>query len=150
MNISITSTISLLLFSSVAHAQTGSLQPIDNANDLVTRIVGIGDVVIYLLAALAVVFIVYTSVIYFVKGKDGDENRHEAGMRIMWGIVGLFVIISIWGLVNILLNTFATNTTLPPNSLPSANFLNSNGSNSTGPGTQTYTNGAQYAPQFTR
>ncbi len=112
---------------SIAQAQTGPLSQIDNANDLVDRIASIGNVVVYLLVALAVVYIVWATVQYIMMG-DSGEGRREAGMRIMWGIVGLAIIVSIWGLVNILLNTFATDYTTPTNTngFPNANFINHN------------------------
>ena len=72
---------------------------------------------------MAVLYIVYACVRYFVMGKEGDEGRKEAGMKILWGIVGLFIIVSLWGLVNLLVNTFPTTNQLPPNSIPTANFV---------------------------
>jgi hypothetical protein len=100
----------------------GSLNQITNINGLTSRIASIGTVAVYLLTALAVVYIVWATVQYFIKGKEGDESRRAAGMNILWGIVGLFIIISLWGLVNLLLQTFGTDTTVP-NKLPQANFV---------------------------
>jgi hypothetical protein len=97
------------------------MQQLNNVNDLVLRIVGIGNIVVYLLVALAIVYIIYTVVQYLIKGKEGDETRRQAGMQIFWGIVGLAIIVSLWGLVNLLLNTFWTNTSKPK--LPNANFV---------------------------
>lgn len=94
-----------------------------NVNDVVTRFVSIGTVIIYVLVALAFVYIVWAVVQYLVKGDEGDETRHQAGMRIFWGIVGLAIIVSLWGLVNLLINTFWTNTSRPD--LPTANFVGS-------------------------
>lgn len=110
-------------------AQIGQLR---NANDVISRLISIGNVVIYLLIGFAVLYIVYVTVMYFIKGKEGDESRHEAGMRILYGIVGLFVILSLWGLVNILINTFNTDNNVPANRLPNANFLNSSSAGSGG------------------
>lgn len=110
-------------------ASVAALDVIDNANDLVSRLASIADVVIYLLTALAVIYIVYSVVMFMVKGKEGDENRHEAVMQIIWGIVGLAVILSIWGLVNILIHTFGTSNNVPRDKFPSANFVS--GTNNT-------------------
>jgi len=100
-----------------------TLQPIGNVNQLVLRIVGIGNVVVYLLVALAIIYIIWSVVQYFIKGNEGDETRHQAGMQIFYGIVGLAIIVSLWGLVNLLLNTFWTNTDRPD--LPNADFISS-------------------------
>jgi len=76
--------------------------------DLPTLINKIDDLVnsaIWLLVSLAVIFIVWNSVQFILKAGD-SEARKTYQAAIMWGIVGLFVILSIWGLVNILNNTF--------------------------------------------
>ena len=101
-----------------------TLQPISNVNQLVLRIVGIGNIVVYLLVALAIVYIIYAVVQYFIKGNEGDESRRAAGMQIFYGIVGLAVIISLWGLVNLVLNTFWLNKSRP--NLPNADFVANN------------------------
>lgn len=99
---------------------------INNANDLYGRLMYIGNLIIYLLVAGGVVFIVWNIVIYFIKGKEGDESRKESGKHIMWGIVGLAIILSVWGLVNILINTFRTNPNGPRDRFPKADFVNNN------------------------
>lgn len=110
-----------LIIPSVAYAQT--LTQINNANQLEDRLLSLADVAIYLLVSLAVLYIVWSTVQYFIKGKSGDESRKEAGMDILWGIVGLAIIVSIWGLVNIIVNTFSTNNRVPTDRFPNANFL---------------------------
>ena len=85
-----------LVAPSVAFAQT----KVVDVNSLSTKLSSIGNVVVYLLVALAVIFIVWNTVIYVIKG-SGEEGRSKAGMNILWGIVGLFVIVSIWGLIEI-------------------------------------------------
>ena len=112
------------------------LNQINNANDLVKKLTDIGDVVIYLLIAFAVVYIVWTTVMYFIRGQEDSAGRKEAGMRIFYGIVGLFVIVSIWGLVNILLNTFSTNTAVPTSHFPTASFTNTSSGSTYNPPTQ--------------
>jgi len=71
--------------------------------------------IIPVLIALGVVYFVW-GVISFVLA--GDEEAKTAGRdRIIFGIIGLAVIIGMWGLVNLLRNTFGlknnTNITLP-------------------------------------
>lgn len=98
----------IALSPAVAFAQTPA--PVNNINDVTAKIIGIGNTVTYLLVALAVIFIIWNVVMYLIKG-SGEEGRTKAGLNIVWGIVGLFVIVSIWGLVNILVNTFKTTPT---------------------------------------
>jgi len=107
-----------------ADSGNSNLTQIKDVNGLTSRIASIGTVVLYLLVAAAVIFIVWNVVRYFIGGKEG-ESRGPAGLNILWGLIGLFVIISLWGLVNILLNTFGTNTTINVKSkLPQADFVN--------------------------
>lgn len=106
-------------------AAANQIDKITNANELVSWLSSIGNVIIYLLIAFAVVYIVWNIVIYFVKGKAGDENRKEAGQHLMWGIVGLAIILSVWGLVNIILGTFRTDNNAPKDRFPTADFINS-------------------------
>lgn len=96
----------------IALAQT---QTITDVNSLTAKLVGIGNTVIYLLVSLAVIYIIWNTVQYFIKGSGGEEGaRTKAGMNILWGIIGLAVILSIWGLVGILTNTFRTTPTSQP------------------------------------
>lgn len=63
--------------------------------------------IVPVLIALGVVYFVW-GVISFVMA--GDEEAKTAGRdRIIFGIIGLAVIIGMWGLVNLLRNTFLLN-----------------------------------------
>jgi len=55
------------------------------------------------LVSLAVLFFVISLVMFILK--EGEEKA-KAKTQMIWGIVILFVIISIWGLVGVLSDTF--------------------------------------------
>lgn len=97
---------------SIALAQ-GSLSTITNINGVSSKLLGIGNMIIYILVSLAVLFIVYNVVMYVVKGNAADEKK-TAGLNVLWGIIGLAVIVSIWGIVNIFTGTFTTTPTTQP------------------------------------
>jgi heme/copper-type cytochrome/quinol oxidase subunit 4 len=97
----------------IALAQTSGA--ITDANKLVEKLTNLGNTFIQILIAFAVIYIIYNVVRYLVMGGDDEEKRKKAGQAILWGVVGLFVILSIWGLVRILTNTFRTDTTTPAN-----------------------------------
>jgi heme/copper-type cytochrome/quinol oxidase subunit 4 len=60
--------------------------------------------VIPLLFALAVIFFLINIVrFFFIQG--GEEGIQKGKQSILYGLIGLVVIFSIWGIVNILLNT---------------------------------------------
>ena len=90
-------------------------QPITDVNSLASKMNGIGNTIIGILISLAVIWIII-NVIQFIMA-SGDDRAAKRN-SILWGIVGLFVILSIWGLVNILSGTFATNNQAPVDQYP--------------------------------
>ncbi len=90
-----------------------SAATINNADDIVTFLYRWGNMALNGLIFFAVLYLVYAIVRYVVMAGDA-EKRDEAKSQIMWGIVGLVVILSIWGIVNIIRNTFNTG----PNTVP--------------------------------
>jgi len=98
-----------------------SAQAITDVNSLTYKLTNIGNTVIQILIAFAVLYIILQVVRYIMAASD-PAKRKEIGLGILWGIVGLFVILSIWGLVNILSNTFRTNTNAPTSSFPTLNY----------------------------
>lgn len=70
---------------------------------LIERVIGYLNQILFLLIGLAVVVFVYYIFKYFIQP---NENRAEAGKYVMYSVIGFFVILSMWGLVNILQNTF--------------------------------------------
>jgi hypothetical protein len=93
-------------------------QQITDVNGLTSKATNIGNTVVILLISFAVIWIIINVVRYLIAG--GEEDRKKGGMAILWGVVGLFVILSIWGLVAILKNTFSTNNNVPTNQFPQA------------------------------
>lgn len=89
---------------------------ITDAQSLVNRLLDIGDAVIYILIALAVIYIVFNVVQYVIKGSD-PTGKVAALHSVLYGIAGLAIILSIWGLVGFFKETFRTTDTTAP--LPS-------------------------------
>jgi bacteriorhodopsin len=81
-------------------------QPITDINSAAQKATNIGNLFVGILISFAVLWIIFNVVRYLIAG--GDEDRKKGGWAIFYGIVGLFVILSIWGLVAILKNTFRT------------------------------------------
>ncbi len=98
-----------------------SAQAITDVNSLTNKLTNIGNVAIEILIAFAVLYIIFNVVRYIIAA-DNEEERKKLGGAVLWGIVGLFVILSIWGLVNILSNTFRTNTNAPTQQFPQLNY----------------------------
>ena len=92
-------------------------QAITDANSLTDKLTRLGNTFIGILIAFAVIWIIW-NVVRFIMNADNPEKRAPIQSAILWGIVGLFVILSIWGLVRILTNTFRTDTTTPTSQFP--------------------------------
>jgi NhaP-type Na+/H+ or K+/H+ antiporter len=90
-------------------------QPITDANSLSVKLTSIGNTVIGLLISLAVLWIIVNAVRFIMAGPD---DRTAIRASILWGIAGLAVILSIWGLVAILTGTFVTNNQAPVENFP--------------------------------
>src|SRR3989338_5094008 len=82
-------------------------EKITNITGLVARLTGVINLIIPFLVGLAVLAIIY-GVLTYIFNAANEEKRKEARVFIIYGIVGVFVMLSVRGLVNILSNSFAT------------------------------------------
>ena len=92
-------------------------------NGVIRFITDLLDVALPIIIAFAVVYFIYGIARYVLAG---DETAKEAAKdKIIYGIIGLFVMVSVWGLVNILVNTFGLDNTVniqnPINQIPNLN-----------------------------
>jgi bacteriorhodopsin len=106
---SITKIGGLALALTPAAASAQALSSLNNVNQVATRFTSLLNTFTVLLISLAVVWIIINVVRYLIV--KGPEERKEGGLRILYGVIGLFVIISIWGLVSVLQNSFGTTNT---------------------------------------
>lgn len=81
-------------------------------NSLITEIGAIMPRILAVLIGLAVVLFIW-GLIKFI-AQSGDENAVAEGKMIMfWGVIAIFVIVSVWGLVALLQQIVGTNNTTP-------------------------------------
>lgn len=73
--------------------------------DILNIISNIINAIIPFVVGLAVLVIIW-GIFGYITGAGDEEKRGEAKQYIIWGIIGVFVMLSIWGLVAILQNTF--------------------------------------------
>ncbi len=64
------------------------------------------------LIGLAVVMFIYGVLILIFS--EGGDKKEDGKKYMLWGIVGIFVMVSVWGLVNILISTFSLDNTPKP------------------------------------
>ncbi|MCX6752486.1 MAG: pilin [Candidatus Nomurabacteria bacterium] len=102
----------------VALAQVGTVGATSNNCDIgvngtllgvLCKIGQILNAVVPVLIALGIVYFVW-GVISYVIGTD-EETKKSAREKMVYGIIGLAVIVAVWGLVRILTNTFQVNNT---------------------------------------
>ena len=65
----------------------------------------LNTVLVPLIFALSFAAFVWGVVSYFFIHGDDDKKRAEGRQFILWGVVGLVVMFSVWGFVNIMLST---------------------------------------------
>ncbi|MFA6076502.1 MAG: pilin [Candidatus Paceibacterota bacterium] len=80
--------------------------------------------IVPILIALGIVYFVWGVISYVI---GGDEEAKKKGRdKIIYGIIGLAVIVAVWGLVGILTRTFGVNNTFQGNipTIPVPNQVN--------------------------
>ena len=113
----------VFLLPAVAFAQ--SLQNTTNATSLFANVRSILNAVVPIIIALGVVYILWGIIQSYTRGDE--EKRKEGHMKVLYGIIALFVMVSIWGLVNILVGTAGLSNNIPANgnaSVPNLNNIN--------------------------
>jgi large-conductance mechanosensitive channel len=74
-------------------------------NSLLQKIVdNVVSPIIYLLASLAIAYFVWGMVV-FIQNADNQEERKKGYDHMIWGIIGLFIMVSAKGIINIILST---------------------------------------------
>lgn len=80
-----------------------------NFSSLFNKIItNIAQPIASLLLALAVVYFVW-GVMVFIKNADNPEKRKEGYEHMIWGIIGIFIMVSATGIVRILQSTIGVN-----------------------------------------
>ena len=88
-----------------APAMVFAQQQLTNIDDVAQKATNIGNLVIQLAISLAVIWIIISVIRYLVVGSDA-EARKAGGYAILYGVIGLVVILSIWGIVYLFSNSF--------------------------------------------
>ena len=94
----------------ITFAQT-NINSVQSAGQFIITI--INTVAVPVLFAVAFIVFIFGIFQYFILSK-GDEEKQGLGRSLMlWGLIGFFVMVSVWGLVNILIGTFGLNSNIP-------------------------------------
>ncbi len=70
---------------------------IEDAQSLADRLIALGNLFVYVLISIAIIYVIFGVVRYLIAG--GDDGKDKGKDIIIRGVIGLAVIFSIWGLV---------------------------------------------------
>ncbi|GEM_PF-1330569 len=75
----------------------------------------INGVLVPLIFAFAFIVFLFGIFRYFIAGGDNPEEQKKGKQLVIYGLIGFFIMVSLWGLVNIVSNTFGlTGSSHPP------------------------------------
>jgi len=66
----------------------------------------INNVAVPLIFALAFLAFIWGVFNYFIVGATDETKQKEGREFVIWGLFGMFVLFTVWGLVNVFLTTF--------------------------------------------
>ncbi|MFA6552050.1 MAG: hypothetical protein WCT19_00945 [Candidatus Paceibacterota bacterium] len=117
-------TASLFVLPVLSLAQTNATKfSVTNINTAANTVVGVINIVVMVLVAIAVFWVIWGA-FQFVLAAGDEEKRKEGKNKILYGIIGIFIMLSVYGLVNILVNSFQfspANVNVPAVKLPTSN-----------------------------
>jgi hypothetical protein len=96
----------LLLTPALVHAQFAAGKDNDIQGVLTGAISFIGGTLVQLVFAIALIVFIWGLFQSFIIGGADEEKRKEGKSLMVWGIVALAVMVSVWGIVNVLTGSF--------------------------------------------
>jgi len=87
---------------------------VDSIGDLFTLLAKIVNWLIPFMVGLAVLYFLW-SVLRYIGAGDNVEKRTEGAKLMVYGVISIFVMVSVWGLVNLLGGTLNLNNAMPTN-----------------------------------
>jgi Type IV secretion system pilin len=115
-----------------AQASAPSGQSIDKLGAFLQQFIGfIDNYLVPLLFAVAFIVFIFGMFRYFILGGADEEKRSQGRTLMLWGMIGFFVMVSIWGILNLLVNSFGLGSSARPD-LPTFGSPSSSASQSAG------------------
>ena len=98
-----------------------SLAAVNNISDVGTFIINtINNIIVPVLFAVAFIVFLYSVFKTFIVGQGSEEAKEQGKNLMLWGLIGFFVMVSVWGLVNILTGTVSFGNNAAPSTVPSS------------------------------
>jgi hypothetical protein len=73
--------------------------------DIMNMVDSILGIVLPTLMVIATIVFIW-GIIMFITAAGSDDKRKEGKNLMIWGVIGLFVMVAMWGLVQVIGNTF--------------------------------------------
>lgn len=74
----------------------------------------INSYIIPALFAVAFLYFLYGIYKYFIYNGDSDSERAKGRQFALWGVIGFAIIVSVWGLVNVVMATLGLSSSSAP------------------------------------
>lgn len=87
-------------------------ETVTDANSLFILVKDILKAILPIIISIAVIYFVYNALMYMIAADE--ERKGEAKSKMIYGLIALFVMVSVWGLVGVLSGTFGFGTTEAP------------------------------------
>ncbi len=87
----------------------------DTLRDVVVKVGDIINLIIPLMVAIALIAF-FWGLIKYLFAQGNEESKTDGKKIMLWGIVALFVMVSIWGIIRVIADTFniQSGTTITP------------------------------------
>ncbi|KND47230.1 MAG: hypothetical protein AB199_02255 [Parcubacteria bacterium C7867-004] len=90
----------------IAFAQSGKIGGSRLDTFLPSIVDFINSILIPFIFAIAFIVFIWGIFQYFIAGGANEEQRDKGKQLAVWGIIAFFVMISVWGMINLLVDTF--------------------------------------------
>lgn len=98
-----------------------SAATINNISDLGSFVINtINQILVPVLFALAFIVFLWGAFDTFILGATSEEVKERGKNLMLWGLIGFFVMVSVWGLVNLLTGTLNFGNNNGPSTVPSS------------------------------
>jgi len=98
-----------------------SFAAISNISDAGSFIINtINNILVPVLFAVAFIVFLWGAFDTFILGANSEDTKERGKNLMLWGLIGFVVMVSIWGLVNILTGSISFSNNSGPSQIPQA------------------------------
>ncbi|PIQ31318.1 MAG: hypothetical protein COW61_03950 [Candidatus Yonathbacteria bacterium CG17_big_fil_post_rev_8_21_14_2_50_46_19] len=91
------------MYYNIAYAAPAIPVEVDDTLKKINDII-LNPIIVLFFAIALIVFM--AGVLKYIKNADNEKARTEGGLHIVWGIVGMFIMIAVYGILHLVAKTF--------------------------------------------